>query len=119
MKRREFITLLGGAAAGWPFGRGAAANAEGGWVSQSWMTGASPAFLLEAFREGLKEASYIEGKNVSYRIPLGCGDTTMDFKPLRPIWLGARVAAIAATRRNTISAQCGKGASDLNHSHCF
>src|SRR5262249_17314649 len=73
MRRREFITLLGGAAA-WPL---AARAQQPAMPLIRFLTNRAPeesAHLVAAFRQGLSDTGYVDGKSVQIAFRFGNGE---------------------------------------------
>jgi putative ABC transport system substrate-binding protein len=94
MKRREFITALGGAAA-WPVAAGAQQPAMPTIAYLGPISPEAVAGRLRAFRQGLKEIGYIEGDNVAigYRYAEGQNDQL----PAMAIELARRQVSVLVT----------------------
>ena len=108
MKRREFITLLGGAAAAWPL----AAEAQQAAVPViGFLSSASPgpyAPFKSAFHQGLKEAGYVDGQDVT--IDYRWAEGQFNRLPALAAELVARRPAILVAGGGDVSAVAAKSA---------
>ena len=92
MKRRQFITLLGSAAA-WPV----AARAQQGMpVIGYFYPGSEEANITPAFRKGLSEVGFVEGRNVAIEYRFGRNDPSQTSKLVADL-VRRKVNVIAAT----------------------
>jgi putative ABC transport system substrate-binding protein len=72
VKRRQFVTLLGGAAAAWPLSA-RAQPARMYTIGVLTLASPNPEPLLTALREGLRDAGYVEGRNLRLEIRSAVG----------------------------------------------
>jgi putative ABC transport system substrate-binding protein len=107
MRRREFIKLAGSAAA-WPV----VARAQQAMPVIGFMNGRSPedaAHLVAAFRQGLREAGFVEGQNVAIEYRWGLGQ--YDRMPALAADLVNRRVAVLVGNGGDVSAVAAKQAS--------
>jgi putative ABC transport system substrate-binding protein len=109
MRRREFIALMGGAAAAWPLA--ARAQQATGRPLIGVLSPTSPAAAtrnIEALREGLRDLGYVEDRNVALALRFAGGaparlpELAAELVALKPdVILAGSIAGILAARNAT------------------
>jgi putative ABC transport system substrate-binding protein len=113
MQRREFITLIGGAAAAWPLAARAQQPGQPrriGFLASNAESNPEEQLLVAAFRKGLEELGWTDGHNVRIDYRFGGGDPALmptlakELVELRPeVIVAAATVAATAVRQQTLS----------------
>jgi len=74
MRRRKFISLIGGAVV-WPFAAHAQRTPKISRIGILVQTQVERKHLIDAFKQGLHELGYVEGQNVAFEIRSAEGQT--------------------------------------------
>jgi putative ABC transport system substrate-binding protein len=101
MKRRNFIALVGGTAAAWPF---AAAQAQQPKLARiGVLLPANPEPFLTEFKAGLREHGYIEGQNIAFEVRSSDGKPNL-LRELAAELVRLKVDVIVASQTPVVTA---------------